>query len=733
MAKTKKIKPPMGRKLSNEAEVTNWLVDLIESDKLHETILGKESIEEVTLAIDDPYVIPKFSIDYASRLASARSSKFVLEQLRNLEIVSIDKSISLDKGEVLRPDIIAYNPESRVIVLFEVKRDKGPERQAISELAGYEHELQNFFPFLSNMDICFVLVAKDWSDLMSHGLAGLTTWAGKQCLALSLDYDSAPRELRCKIVEAWSLTGSTTIPDDALQCYDLVLYEKDEQESLSTDIEVPRLIQTAIDTIARSGDRMRSHGFLLLWRDISPFPLQWVITLCTFDYGVFASRSSANERSKVSKISSYFLEENDLSYGSMPRGGYEIPKTSIDLLSEEYDVKIENHSNWKQKVSAHRLRSQPVIYEFWGAPGDFARDFISQKSVRNILLTFLPQSKLDWRDPIVAVPLIEYMTDRPPFAEGKVLSRDLLEAGITLGSLATTCVNMNAILQDSEESRDEEALTVYSARFKWILPEAVLLMAELAQLSVSYEDLEPPPPLTNDFTKVEDHIDKIVAWVHEDLIGDDHETHSGSFILGLSLGFAYEYFSQSPTTAGAPKELKEASSNAIHFCEQTVLALMNRAEDNEIGNRAKNEARDYLQQLSALYPREFEKSSIRTILEKLPFPILLRTLRLCADAVDSFLNPVLHILRPLAIANVDMTAIKNGIATIFKRGDKRPAVNIDSSGRFGIGKLPEECRIFPELTDTDDGVYLADYSPGFAMITKATWAEVAERLTSGHK
>ena len=733
MAKIKKIKPPMGRKLSNEAEVTNWLVDLIESDKLHETILGKESIEEVTLAIDDPHVIPKFSIDYASRVASARSSKFVLEQLRNLEIVSIDKSISLDKGEVLRPDIIAYNPESRVIVLFEVKRDKGPERQAISELAGYEHELQNFFPFLSNMDICFVLVAKDWSDLMSHGLAGLTTWAGKQCLALSLDYDSVPRELRCKIVEAWSLTGSTTIPDDALQCYDLVLYEKDEQESLSTDIEVPRLIQTAIDTIARSGDRMRSHGFLLLWRDISPLPLLWVITLCTFDYGVFASRSSANERSKVSKISSYFLEENDLSYGSMPRGGYEIPKTSIDLLSEEYDVKIENHSNWKQKVSAHRLRSQPVIYEFWGAPGDFARDFISQKSVRNILLTFLPQSKLDWRDPIVAVPLIEYMTDRPPFAEGKVLSRDLLEAGITLGSLATTCINMNAILQDSEESRNEKLLTVYSARFKWILPEAVLLMAELAQLSVSYEDLEPPPPLTNDFTKVEDHIDKIVAWIHEDLIGDDHEIHSNSFILGLSLGFAYEYFSQSQTTAGAPKELEEASSNAIHFCEQTVIALMSRAEDNEIGDRAKNEARDYLQQLAALYPREFEKSSTRTILEKLPFPELLRTLRLCADAADSFLNPVHHTLRPLAIANVDMTAIKNGIATIFKRGDKRPAVNIDSSGRFGIGQLPEEGRVFPELTNTDDGVYLADYSPGFAMITKATWAEVAERLTSGRQ
>lgn len=733
MAKTKKIKPPMGRKLSNEAEVTNWLVDLIESDKLHETILGKESIEEVTLAIDDPYVIPKFSIDYASRLASARSSNFVLEQLRNLEIVSIDRSISLDKGEVLRPDIIAYNPESRVIVLFEVKRDKGPERQAISELAGYEHELQNFFPFLSNMDICFVLVAKDWSDLMSHGLAGLTTWAGKQCLALSLDYDAVPRELRCKIVEAWSLTGSTTIPDDALQCYDLVLYDKNEQESLSTDIEVPRLIQTAIDMIARSGDRMRSHGFLLLWRDISPFPLQWVITLCTFDYGVFASRSSANERSKVSKISSYFLEENDLSYGSMPKGGYEIPKTSIDLLSEEYDVQIENHSNWKQKVSAHRLRSQPVIYEFWGAPGDFARDFISQKSVRNILLTFLPQSKLDWRDPIVAVPLIEYMTDRPPFAEGKVLSRDLLEAGITLGSLATTCVNMNAILQDSEEFRNKESLTVYSARFKWILPEAVVLMAELAQLSLSYDDLEPPPPLTNDFTKVEDHIDKIVAWVHEDLIGDNHEIHSDSFILGLSLGFAYEYFSQSQTTAGALKELKEASSNAIHFCEQTVLVLMKRAEDNEIGDRAKDEARDYLQQLAALYPREFEKSSTREILEKLSFPVLLRTLRLCAAAVDSFLNPVHHTLRPLAIVNVDMTAIKNGIEAIFRRGDRRPAVMIDSSGRYGTGHLPEEGKFLPELTSTDNEVYFADYRPGVSIIKKVTWAEVAEKLSAGHK
>lgn len=733
MAKTKKIKPPMGRKLSNEAVVTNWLVDLIESDKLYETILGKESIEEVNLAINDSHVIPKFSIDYASRLASARSSKFVLEQLRNLEIVSIDRSISLDKGEVLRPDIIAYNPESRVVILFEVKRDKGPERQAVSELAGYEHELQNFFPFLSNMDICFVLVAKDWSDLMSHGLAGFTTWAGKQCLALSLDYDAVPRELRCKIVEAWSLTGSTSIPEDALQCYDLVLYDKDEQESTSTDVGVPRLVQTAIDMIARSGDRMRSHGFLLLWRDISPSPLHWAITLCTFDYGVFAAKSSANERSKVSKISSYFLEDKDISSGSMPKGGYEISRASIDLLSEDYDVKIENHATWKQKVRTHRLRSEPVIYEFWGAAGDFARDFISQQSVRKILLTFLRNSKLDWRDPIVAVPLIEYMADRPPFAEGKVLSRDLLEAGITLGSLATTCANINTPLQDSEESSNEEALTLYSTRFRWILPEAVLLMAELAQLSLSYEDLEPPPPLTNDFTKVEDHIEKIVAWVHEDLIGDDHEVHLNSFIMGLSLGAAYEYFSQSPTTAIAPKELEQASNNAIHFCEKTVLTLMSRMEDNEIGDRARDEANDYLQQLAAFHPHDFEKNGIRTLLENLPFSELLCTLRLCATAVDSFLNPVHHTLRPLAIANVDMTAIKDGIATIFKRGDKRPAVNIDSSGRFGIGHLPEEGRIFPELTSTDDEVYFADYRPGFAMITKATWAEVAERLSAGHK
>lgn len=96
-----------------------------------------------------------------SRLASARASKFVLGQLGLLEIVAVDKSISLVSGEVLRPDIIAYNPESRVVLIFEVKREKGPERQAVSEVAGYEHEIQNLFPFLSNMDICFVIVARD--------------------------------------------------------------------------------------------------------------------------------------------------------------------------------------------------------------------------------------------------------------------------------------------------------------------------------------------------------------------------------------------------------------------------------------------------------------------------------------------------------------------------------------------------------------------------------------------
>ncbi|MEE5145467.1 hypothetical protein V2J91_05125 [Pseudomonas alliivorans] len=119
-----------------EAEVVTWLQALIENEELVGMLQGQEMIAEITGGIRQEGFIPAFEIDYISRRASAEAAQHVLNRLGLLEIISINTSISLTKGEVLRPDILCFNPESRTLIVFEVKRAIDTERQTLTELAG---------------------------------------------------------------------------------------------------------------------------------------------------------------------------------------------------------------------------------------------------------------------------------------------------------------------------------------------------------------------------------------------------------------------------------------------------------------------------------------------------------------------------------------------------------------------------------------------------------------------
>lgn len=125
----------------------SWLQHLIEKEALLDSIQGQEAITFLTEAVGQEHFLPSFGIDYISRRASAEAADHVLSRLSLLEIISINTSISLTRGEVLRPDILCFNPETKTLVVFEVKRASETERQTVTELAGYEQELRNMLPF----------------------------------------------------------------------------------------------------------------------------------------------------------------------------------------------------------------------------------------------------------------------------------------------------------------------------------------------------------------------------------------------------------------------------------------------------------------------------------------------------------------------------------------------------------------------------------------------------------
>ncbi|SCX26909.1 hypothetical protein SAMN03159437_02864 [Pseudomonas sp. NFACC25] len=203
-------------KLPPESEVVSWLKQIIENEELLESITGQEVITSLTDTVIQEHFLPCFGIDYISRRASAEAADFVLSRLSLLEIISINTSISLTTGEVLRPDILCFNPETKTLVVFEVKRASETERQTVTELAGYEQELRNMLPFLGGFDVCFVVVAADWSTLLVHAVGSMNAWSGKQCLALKLTNDDAGFGLVAHLPEAWHLTGSTNLPVEAL-------------------------------------------------------------------------------------------------------------------------------------------------------------------------------------------------------------------------------------------------------------------------------------------------------------------------------------------------------------------------------------------------------------------------------------------------------------------------------------------------------------------------------------
>lgn len=142
---------------ASEKKVTEWFVNLIRNNQLYDKILNKEEIDVIKHNPNHTH-IPNFSFDRLSRVANLNAANNVLDSLKNLEIISIDNSVSIKKGEILRPDIVCFNPEKRIFVIFELKREKLAERQALTELYAYEQEIRNIFPFIGNREIQTVVI-----------------------------------------------------------------------------------------------------------------------------------------------------------------------------------------------------------------------------------------------------------------------------------------------------------------------------------------------------------------------------------------------------------------------------------------------------------------------------------------------------------------------------------------------------------------------------------------------
>lgn len=730
-------------KLPPESEVVTWLQRLIENDQLLENIQGQEIITSITDAIGQDFFIPSFGIDYISRRASAEAAGHVLGRLGLLEIISINTSISLTKGEVLRPDILCFNPESKTLVVFEVKRASETERQTVTELAGYEQELRNLLPFLGNFDICFVVVAADWSTLLTHAVGSMNAWSGKQCLALKLVSTESSFALQAHLPEAWHLTGSVRLPPEALPSIDLYLAEKSADaiddyedegtgdgadggraEKAGTDERLPpRLVITAMDIIARAGDRAGSHGFMMLWRDFNGHGRgRWCITLCAIDpYSMYAWCKEHGLPQRDSEASLFLDSRKADIAGQTPATIYDLANAAYPILKEQFEPEFSGDFCWQMKARQYRLRGVPTRFEFWGSLGQHAREFVCNPAVRNWYMSYMSHNQLDWTDPAVAMPLVENLSAGVPFPGGTIKCSDAFLVGRALGDLALAAFNA---------APDKEHAAKIEPMVEWAQLEALRYAIEMKQMyNVTEEVVTPIPMLSNDPSRRLRATEDLANWVLTDLISDRHPFHQACFDLGLREAMLFRLSEEGSIDCFPPDRPHEAAL-LIRRILKGAIPRMKGSQGQLLQSAGYRDFEEYLApHVASCLDEQGDVDGVRldAVLDEIPDRELLRAFPgTLVKGIDSIVPVVLHTVSPAFPVTVDWEWLKSGVRALFESGDHRPAVIFNQDGTVGTGRMMGIGKFLSPITDPDVEVYLLDETSARNIAMKMTWEEVKD-------
>jgi len=103
-----------------------------------------------------------------------------------------------------RIDILGYHEDSCAFYITEVKWNKWPERQTITELLQYANWLQtNDFPWLSNDDIVFVVAAREWSNILIQSVVNWIIFKNFNILPIKVSDSKKVKDLEFSFFDLW--------------------------------------------------------------------------------------------------------------------------------------------------------------------------------------------------------------------------------------------------------------------------------------------------------------------------------------------------------------------------------------------------------------------------------------------------------------------------------------------------------------------------------------------------
>lgn len=678
-----------------EEDIQKWVSNIIKEDRIRDFIENFESTINLN-TIENPNYIPSFSLDYLLHKKAKKAASAILSSFYSLQIISEDQNISKTKSEVLRPDILAYNPEDNVLLIFELKKDTQTARQTLTELLAYEQELQNHLPFLSNADIYYVIIASEWSILLDHAVSSLLLWQNKLILGLELKTNEDSWCLMPKLDYKWHYTNYNGLPDGFVTMNISLNNKGNEAKKKITQI---RQITTGCKIISSNANRLNVHGFLILWENtLEQRVSDFIITVCVINpMKYFLADSVYKGGKKNNQLVTYLIDNKDMLEDATLNSLLSISMQAQDFLQRYYDVELEGFMSWNLQKEILIRQSIPYCVNFWGELNEYAIERFIMENNHSVLDLKNNAINYSFEHPYYAIPLILDISENL-LKDGAIGPEFCFKYGCLLGAMANS-ISIESLFQ----WKKYELLNYYEDIRYLLRPDVV---------EISFKDDKKS-------------LESITRLIH-------------SFIANLSGRKALSDF----FLAGVEFSIFIEDLLWEHY-QYADLSQINTKKFAELFDVYYLEVKENSEFIIFFMPIE-EKMNITTELEEADNVLLGLENDYSINATLERINIFKNLIIPMAdklyehigIAkthkdmNIDWMYVKKIAINMFENGEKYPMIFWLKNGNFGIREGHEACRLMGEIKDPESEIFLLLDDN---MIFKKTWDEIIQEYSSSRQ
>jgi hypothetical protein len=701
-----------------EAEIQRRLEEMIRDGTLYGRIARKEALNRADAGHSSGTFIPDFNLDYLVRRLSVRSAASVLASLEQVDLISTGRhNISSGRGERLYPDLVLASKKTGHIVIVEVKRDDQTTREALTELLAYEQEVRNQLPYLSGDQIMFVLVSSSFPTLLSHAVGQTILWQRKQLLALEIVPDRGSLAFQIVLPVGWSSTRLNHVPSRCFQTADLIVTPNRPEDGKPLDA----LVLDMTHVMAREGERLGSHGFVLVSHDHGAMlpgqhPDVYTIGVVSTSSMLEEMISRGDESQRITRLMEYAVKHMSDTAAAPERVLSRVAQPAIEILSKHGTCQLKYLGDLEARLSGtlamssiiHRYSPYAMLY--WGLPHTY-REVLVQHQALTEMFPFLKRLP-NPQDARTGLFVLAYLTSRLEFQDGHFGYQELWRFGKSIGAC-------QRILQACAAAEQPPAAAL-DASLSWLGHEVMSGLCEIAFRVRGVQGLENPPPLMwggpERAAEMRHNLTEWITWFRGCFLAR-HDGHRRAFDSGMAL---HALFDEHLGSMMSRDERRVLSAQAVEAAVEAYGFAVAALADDAAGEAPKGRIRDILQRTNL--PIVAGQQNVRTIAGPSEW---IRALPRLFGVYDEMLPSVLHELMPVDLSGVDWEWIRREVQNASASRKNAVGITIGSGGQVEVSDFTEVDGPLPVVEDHSGEVLLAiEHSGSIVVIRKCKWDDV---------